>query len=221
MRVIWNYICKSTFLKLCCFVACSITLTGCAHSHIDSNGNATPTLFAFTDWKYGYFCGKNHPSSPKPYQNPKDEIDAACKEHDKCWERQGENNGPCNDVFLTTIKKLNNSFMIESNIEYHNFMNTISISDFMSPNVTKETKIAADRAGHLHRCVNVTHHIMTAFTTVFVPSMYRNQEQSENDFTFKSLFTATMIIPITVFESLDMVTDKNFPSDNETCYARL
>ena len=67
------------------------------------------------EWKYGCFCGKDHPNlspdfnvafTPEQREHlmasyyrikPYDDIDTACQEHDVCWIRFGKSEIECND----------------------------------------------------------------------------------------------------------------------------
>jgi hypothetical protein len=69
-------------------------------------------------WSYGNFCGKDYPkvqgATPQeriarlqdiqPWEG--DDIDAACKQHDICYERHGRNYSLCDLVFMNILNKM-------------------------------------------------------------------------------------------------------------------
>ena len=54
---------------------------------------------------YGCWCGPNQPESREdPY--PINAWDRACREHDRCYDRRGQNNRYCDAQFLSRIETL-------------------------------------------------------------------------------------------------------------------
>ena len=187
-----NYICKLIQFKLFVFIVCLLLLTGCGltKSRIDQNGNATPSSFPSADWKYGYYCGEGHPSTPGYHQKPKDDIDSACKNHDICWEHYGKNSGPCNDEFINKIEYLSKFFMNEGD----SYINLIKSN--LNNNKT-EIKILGEKFEHTLRCRYVTDDIILAFTSIAVPSEYIiNNNIKLDDRIYKSLYTAMLFLKI-------------------------
>jgi len=215
-----KYICKLISIKLFIFIVFLFLLSGCGinKSRINPMGNATPSSFPSADWKYGYYCGEGHPSTPDYNQKPKDDIDSACRNHDICWENYGKNSGPCNDEFLNKIEYLSNSFMNEKK-------NYGKLMEIASYNIKiPQVKILHNKWEHTLRCQNVTGDIILAFTSIAVPSEYvTNNNIKLDDRVYKSLYTAMLFLPLTILETLSRTTilNRNYPDTNETCNAAL
>lgn len=84
-----------------------------------------------SDFKYGCFCGKNHPTDSAlkkalhnitteplaaPYIakyyaiEPIDDIDKACRNHDLCWLLNGEGDRNCNEILRKQLRKIHDHF---------------------------------------------------------------------------------------------------------------
>jgi hypothetical protein len=78
-------------------------------------------------WSYGQFCGKNYPKVPgftsqeRIVQlqeiHPKDDIDAACQQHDICYERHGRNHCLCDQLLINRLIKMDFSGEIKAKCE--------------------------------------------------------------------------------------------------------
>lgn len=54
--------------------------------------------------KYGNWCGNGNNGKA-----PMDSLDLACKNHDKCWEKNGRGNKACNRTFVNQLKGIKSS----------------------------------------------------------------------------------------------------------------
>lgn len=89
--------------------------TACAHSPL---GRALDE--GEPNYKYGYFCGKDHPrlisrtreGKMQELKNitPKDHIDQACAIHDSCYVLRGEDHYDCDALLVILIGQLDKSW---------------------------------------------------------------------------------------------------------------
>lgn len=55
--------------------------------------------------RYGNYCGFDRPSNGE-MPKPTDEVDAACKNHDACYDKQGTLNVSCDTDLITELKNI-------------------------------------------------------------------------------------------------------------------
>ncbi len=76
-----------------------LILTMCAAStEIDEKSTGSLAI-------YGNWCGPNHPKDVNDAPEPIDVLDATCKRHDLCYEKDGYLNCQCDAVFREEIRK--------------------------------------------------------------------------------------------------------------------
>ncbi len=140
------------------------------------------------EWKYGCFCGQEHP----PFKNepkeeyykirPKDDIDEVCRDHDLCWLKYGIGDAQCTDEFNERIKYLNDSFT----------------------NLDKG------------QCRNITTDVVLGFLTPFVKNKHKTDKAKEYGSLFAKIVTLPVsIFGIGVHKGAESI--KGHPERFEEC----
>jgi hypothetical protein len=173
---------KSFLLKATLFLI-TFALLSCAAS--SENGVAQPSTFSAKDFRYGYWCGAGYPEKPN-YANPSyDDIDEACKLHDKCYDETGMNNSQCNMDLLKTTKYLAEHF-VNIGSKYAN-----------EPSSPEQL----ERETHAHMCMQLASDINSVFASLMTSDSNQGLASSVGK-TINTPLAATGIIAFRILSSV-------------------
>jgi len=88
-------------LKKTFFILLSFSLLSCASRQAPRQESGM-----FDMPIYGNWCGLNYPADPSIAAEPIDDLDAACKQHDICYESRGMYDCSCDGEMSATVAKL-------------------------------------------------------------------------------------------------------------------
>ena len=163
------------------------------------------------DFKYGCFCGKNHPDLPTPGYKPLeslsaleraelikryysirpiDSIDSACRDHDVCWILRGEGDGRCN---LELRRRL--SYIYDAMHSGHRI---------------------GDEESKRDRCAKLAIDMSVVFSTIVVDDRYKNPLDSAGSLVARTVGTA-FVLPFLVTVQPFELSNSPYPFALERC----
>ncbi len=88
-------------MKKCFLLLLPLIVSSCgSSSEVKENVNEVVTFP-----RYGNYCGYERPTNGE-MPKPTDEVDAACKNHDACYDKQGTLNINCDTALITELKNV-------------------------------------------------------------------------------------------------------------------
>ncbi|MCE3254664.1 MAG: exported protein of unknown function [Rickettsiaceae bacterium] len=89
-------------MKKCFLLLLPLLINSCGSSSEEIEANAREVA---TFPRYGNYCGYDRPTNGE-MPKPTDEVDAACKNHDACYDKQGTFNVDCDTALITELKNM-------------------------------------------------------------------------------------------------------------------
>jgi len=182
-------------------------------SAVECANPAAAHLNLSSRFKYGCFCGSNHPKIESPERKPLtslssderemiiakylaikpiDDIDTICRDHDICWILRGEGDGRCNDEFRSRLDYLGEAMDM------------------------KRKDLNLDINSYVFKCRCLASDISTSFLTIFVAEHYENGGETVGSRIASGIGMVTFLPLIAVF-NLPSWAFSGYPEPNERC----